>query len=66
MPTSDVLLPDDIGVALKLFAVGRLLDDDVDKINGLTDVVLDPPPQFSMSKVMSKSTCVIFSKMIFR
>ena len=56
MPTSDVLPPDDVVVALKMFAVGLLLGD-VDKVNGRRDVDV-------LNKVMSKSTCVIFSKMI--
>ena len=42
-PTSDVLLPDDVGSVLKMFAIMFLLDD-VDKVNGQNDVdVLDFP-----------------------
>ena len=43
LPSSDVLLSDEVGVVLKMFAIVLLLDD-VDKVNGQSDVeVLDFP-----------------------
>ena len=41
--TFDVLLPDDVGSILRMFAIVLLIDD-VDKVNGQNDVdVLDFP-----------------------
>ena len=59
-----VLLPDDVGVALAIFVV-VLLADDVDKVDGQNDAdVLNFLPQFLMCKVMPKSACVIFPRML--
>ena len=58
-----VLLPDDVKVVLVAFVV-VLLVDDVGKVDGQNNVDVFFP-QFLMSKVMSKSACVIFSRLFF-